>query len=259
MTGPGSSSGRAGYDPVARARETAAIVCRGEERKYYRFRPARFYGGIATADCVGCCLHCAFCWAWHIVDAPEKHGRFYSPRAVAERLTAIARRRGYSQVRISGNEPTICRPHLLGVLGAIPEDLLFILETNGILIGHDEGYARALAAFPNLYVRVSLKGTNEEEFSRLTGAIPEGFGLQLRAIEHLWRHGVEVQPAAMVSFSPPENVEALRRRLAAIAPTLASLEIEELILYGDVAERLKRFGLAYRSAYTPKGVPREQI
>jgi uncharacterized Fe-S cluster-containing radical SAM superfamily protein len=44
------------YDPVRKAQETAELVCGGDLRAFYRFRPARFYGGIATADCLGCCL-----------------------------------------------------------------------------------------------------------------------------------------------------------------------------------------------------------
>jgi len=248
------------YDPVMKAQETAAVVCRGEARKYHRFRAARFYGGIATADCIGCCLGCVFCWAWRQVAQPQSCGRFYEPAEVAQRLDAIARKKCFTQVRVSGNEPTICRSHLLKVIAAIPHDLTFILETNGILIGHDPGFAGDLAAFPNLYVRVSLKGTNEEEFSRLTGAVPEGFGLQLAALSHLWRARVPVRAAVMVSFSPEENVRVLRRRLVAIAPTLADeLEIEELVLYAGVAERLHHAGLAYRTAYTPRHIPPEQV
>ncbi len=246
------------FDPVAKAEESARIVCQGERRKYHRFRPARFYGGIATADCVGCCLGCAFCWSWHQVFHPQDYGRFYTPQEVADTLVRIARKHGFDQVRISGNEPTICRAHLLRVIAAIPSDLLFILETNGILIGHDASYAGELAAFPNLYVRVSLKGTNEAEFSRLTGATPDGFRLQLQAIDNLWRAGVQVQPAVMASFSPPENVAALRRRLASVAPPMAEIEIEELVLYGDVAERLRELGIEYRRAYAPQRVPPEQ-
>jgi uncharacterized Fe-S cluster-containing radical SAM superfamily protein len=247
------------YDPVRKAEQVAALVCRGTERKYHRFRAARFYGGIATADCVGCCLGCAFCWSWREVAHPEQYGRFYTPQEVAQRLIAIARRKGYRQVRISGNEPTICRAHLLEVIAAIPHDLTFILETNGILLGHDPAYARSLAAFPNLYVRVSLKGTNEQEFSRLTGALPEGFGLQLAALANLFQAGANVRAAVMVSFSPEAHVRALRERLAAIAAPLADIEIEELVLYGDVAERLRKAGISWRSAHTPQHVPPEQI
>jgi uncharacterized Fe-S cluster-containing radical SAM superfamily protein len=37
-------------------------VTRDYERKYYRFRVDRWYGGIVTVDCVGCGLFCKFCW-----------------------------------------------------------------------------------------------------------------------------------------------------------------------------------------------------
>lgn len=237
------------YDPVKRAEEMARIVCRGYLRKYYRFRPARFYGGIATADCVGCCLRCIFCWSWHEVVRPGACGRFFSPEAVAGKLINIARKKGFDQVRISGNEPTISREHLLNVIEGIPGNILFILETNGVLIGHDETYARDLARFKNLYVRVSFKGTTEEEFSALTGSKPEGFVLQLKALENLYRVGVEVRPAVMVSFSPADNIRAFKKRLAAIAPELEHIEIEELVLYRDIEKRLQKANMRYNTAY----------
>ncbi len=247
------------YDPVLKAEETAKIVCSGELRKYRRFRPARFYGGIATADCVGCNLRCRFCWSWRETVRPEESGEFLAPEAVAGRLVDIARGKGFRKVRVSGNEPTICREHLIEVLELIPEKFLFILETNGILIGHDEALAGKLARFPNLYVRVSLKGTTGDEFSLLTGASPEGFLLQLRAVENLHRAGVRVQPAVMVSFSSAENVKRLQRTLGAISQELAEIEAEELVLYSDVEERLRKAGIRFRTAYSPKEVPPEQV
>ena len=158
---------KAKYDPVTRAEEMAGLICKDDLRRYYRFRPARFYGGIATADCLGCCLQCKFCWSWREVVNPEHYGSFYSPRQVAANLTGIARKKRFRQLRISGNEPTIARDHLLEVLNLVPEDLLFILETNGIMIGHDRTYAEDLARHENMYVRVSFKGSNENEFSLL--------------------------------------------------------------------------------------------
>jgi uncharacterized Fe-S cluster-containing radical SAM superfamily protein len=157
-------------DPLKLARETAALVSRGDRRKYYRFRTARFYGGIATADCVGCNLRCVFCWAWEVTTRPAEVGEWLSARQVAERLVSMARRKGLKQLRLSGNEPTLAREHLLSLLRLLPEGLLFILETNGILIGADPSYAAELARTPNLYVRVSLKGATEADFGRLTGA-----------------------------------------------------------------------------------------
>ena len=227
-----------GFDPLEEANLAAQVVCRGDHRKYYRFRPAKFYGGIATADCLGCCLRCLFCWSWPKVISPGRFGKFYSPAQVAGKLTYIAMKKGFHQLRISGNEPTIARDHLIKVLELVPTYLLFILETNGILIGADESYARDLARFNNLYVRVSLKACNQKGFSALTGAIPEGFQLQLQALENLARFGVNVHPALMISFSSPEAVEAMKKRLGNIRRDLAEFEIEELVVYGDLEDRL---------------------
>ncbi len=247
------------FDPVEQAQLTRNIVCKNNKRKYYRFRSSRFYGGISTADCVGCCLRCVFCWSWKIVNKPQDCGRFYSPDEVSRKLIAIAKRKKLHLLRISGNEPTICREHLIRVLELIPEDYLFILETNGILIGSDRTYAEELSIFPNLHVRVSLKGTCGDEFSRLTGAMPHGFRLQLGALENHSRYRVNVRPACMVSFSPPENIIALRKRLKEINPAFRDFEIEELILYPPVEERLKKLKLGYLTAYRPEGIPAEQI
>jgi uncharacterized Fe-S cluster-containing radical SAM superfamily protein len=247
------------YDPLELARQTAKIVCRGTGRKYYRFRPARFYGGIATADCLGCNLRCVFCWAWDQLHQVQRLGEFYEPMEVAGRLGAIARKKGFSQVRLSGNEPTLGMPHLLEVLSHLPEGLAFILETNGIILGAERKWAQELAAFPQVFTRVSLKGCAPEEFSRLTGARSEGFTLQLKALEHLLAAGVDCHAAVMVSFSPVESQERLRQRLTAIHPALGDFEEEELILYPAVAARLAKRGLSYISGYLPGGLPAGQI
>lgn len=139
------------------------------------------------------------------------------------------------------------------------QENLFILETNGILIGSDITYAEELSRFSSLYVRVSLKGTNEEEFSRLTGAIPEGFQLQLKALENLNKYKVNAHPACMISFSPPENITALRKRLKAINPAFENFEAEELMLYPHVEERLKKLKVNYVTGYKPESIPAEQI
>jgi len=247
------------YDPLKLAELARDVVCKDHQRKYYRFRPARFYGGIATADCLGCCLRCVFCWSWDKIIKPEQYGEYYTPEEVARRLVSITKSKRYHQMRISGNEPTICREHLIKVLELIPKDYLFLLETNGILIGNDESYAEDLSRFPNLYVRVSLKGTCEEEFSRLTGAIPDRFQLQLKALEYLVKYRVKVNPACMISFSPPENIGALRKRLKAIKPSFEDFEVEELILYPSIVKRLKKMKVEYRTGYRPDRIPAEQI
>lgn len=235
------------YDPLALAQKLQEVVGSGEKRKYYRFRPAPYYGGIATADCVGCCLRCLFCWSWHIIVQPEKKGQFYSPEEVAQNLTSIARKKGFERVRISGNEPTLHRSHLLKVLELIPSELHFILETNGILIGHDSSYAQDLRRFNNLSVRVSLKGACPEDFTRLTGAKPESFDLQLKALENLVEAGVDCFPAVMANFSSLEGIKKLKEGLKEIRPDFADFEGEDLILYPFVEDNLRKAGVSSRA------------
>jgi uncharacterized Fe-S cluster-containing radical SAM superfamily protein len=86
-----------GFYPLEEATLAAQMVCRGDRRKYYRFRPAKFYGGIATADCLGCCLRCLFCWSWPKANSPGRYGRFYSPAQVADKLAHIALKKGFHQ------------------------------------------------------------------------------------------------------------------------------------------------------------------
>jgi uncharacterized Fe-S cluster-containing radical SAM superfamily protein len=248
------------YDPLELARKTEEVVVKGNLRKYYRTaRGGRWYGGIASADCCGCNLRCLFCWSGAPRDHPDAIGRFYSPEHIFRKLTACAGKFGYRQLRVSGNEPTIGREHLFKLLELVDQtSYRFILESNGTLI--DSEYAERLSEFKCLHVRISLKGTNREEFSMLTGAVPEAFDLQLRALKTLLDAGVPCHPAAMLSFSPEENLEELKSRLRRIDPGLAdNLEEEYIFLYPHVVDRLSRAGIRPRVAYSPNGVPKELV
>ena len=251
-----------GYDPVKLSEAVRKLVERGLERKYYRFRGGRWYGGIATADCVGCNLRCVFCWSGAPRDKPGEIGRFYPPSYVFSRLDRIASRRGYRLLRVSGNEPTIARRHLLKLLELVEEKgaYTFILETNGLLIGRDKSYARDLSKFSHVHVRVSLKGASAEEFARLTGARPEFFELQLRALENLLDAGVSCHPAVMLSFSSKKSIEDLISRLEEIDQVLVEeFEEEYVFLYPHVRERLRKAGITPRIAYHPDNIPEELI
>ncbi|MCX7995401.1 MAG: radical SAM protein [candidate division WOR-3 bacterium] len=247
-------------DPIAKAREMGNIVINGSTRKYYRLtRTGRWYGGIATADCCGCNLKCVFCWSNKPRDNPEKIGEFYSPECVAENLIKCAKENNYRYVRISGNEPTICKEHLTAVLKIINKTkLLFILETNGTLL--DDDFVKELSAFNNLHIRVSLKGTTPEEFSMLTGAKPETFDLILDNLHNLVKADLRFNLAVMLSFSPDKNIIMLKERLKKISQRISdNFEEEYVFLYPHVIERLKRSGIRPLVAYTPDGIPKELI
>ena len=254
------------YDPVQRHLAIEKLVVRegpeGQEKKYYRVRPAGWYGGIVTADCVGCGLLCKFCWVSDkVMNRPAEVGKFYTPDEIAYGLVTLAKKRGLRQLRVSGGEPTIGKSHLLQLLDRLErEGCRFILETNGILIAYGESYAEELSKYDFVHVRVSLKGCSEEEFAMLTGAKPDGFTLQLKALKSLMDAKVSCHPSVMASFSPAKNLQALTERLRQVDSGLAEeLEVEELILYPHVVRKVREHKLKYYKAYTPEGVPPEQV
>lgn len=227
----------------------------GDLKKYYRFRHDRWYGGIITADCVGCGLACKFCWVRReAILEGQRGGESLSPDRVAERILHLTKEKQIRQVRVSGGEPTIGREHLFRLLNSLQNKRLrFILETNGILIGEDETYAQELALYPFVHVRVSLKGCTEEEFGRLTGADPRGFQLQLAALKNLKKAGVSSHPAVMLSFSRKETTDRLYTTIWKIDPLMHSeVEREEVILYPHVVEKLRQEGLEYFSGHRPE-------
>jgi len=215
-------------NPVELTKIVETKVCRSSSRKYYRFRKTSFYGGCATADCLGCNLRCAYCWAQKKVWTPEKFGKFYTPREVSEKLIKM----NYALVRVSGGEPTICKKHLLEFISLFPENKLFILETNGILLNED--YIEELSNFKNIYVRVSLKGVDEKTFEQITGADGQFFKNQLNALELLKKYGIKYKAAILVDLFTENQIKNLG---------IPNLEYETLIKYPFVMKRLRKKGI----------------
>ncbi len=257
-----------GYDPVGRARVVYKSVARTrdgvEERLYYRFRKDRWYGGIVSADVIGCNLSCRFCWSWYFRENPRR-GRWLSPTVVGERLVSMATRYRVRLVRLTGAEPTIARRHLLSVVDYVTSHgYRFILETNGILIGYDKSYARELASYKRVVVRVSFKGVTPEEFHQLTGAKKDAWYLQLKALENLLDSGLEpgeeFYVAAMIGWSSDEDIKWFLEVLRSIHPALMDVDWEYVILYPHVVRLLKKTGLPPpKRAVSPSGVPKEMI
>ncbi len=226
------------YDVFEFSNKVKGKVCEGNKRKYYRFRYSKFYGGIATADCIGCNLFCFYCWSQNKIHN-YNIGRFYSPEEVANKLIEIAKRKNCKKLRISGGEPTICFNHLVEVLKKIPNNYLFILETNGILLSIEEN-VKQLKSFKNLHVRVSLKGPLSI-YEKVTLASKEAFYLQLKCIENLKKHKISHHVAIMVElYSKKELEEAIK-----MVKDVSSCYIEEelLIKYPFVYKKAKERGI----------------
>ena len=231
-----------GYDPILLTRTTEKVVIRGNERKYARFaRPLRFYGGTTSATEVGCNLRCKFCFSDKPVRRPQSTGRFYSPQEVFEALTRGAKKNGHRLISASASEGTLGKEHLFELLTLVDKsDFVFVLETNGITLGHDPNFAQELAHFKNLHVRVSIKGCTPREYNQLTGAASESYDLPYKALQYLMDAGVSCNVCLMISFSTSENIDKAETRLAEIRPgLLKSLEKEHITLFPKVAARLK--------------------
>ena len=227
------------YDPLELSKITEKLVTKELMKKYYRFRPAKFYGGISTADTVGCNLRCKFCWSGNSVWNAKNTGEFYSPEDVAETLLNIAEAKRYNQIRVSGGEPTIGKNHLINLLNCIHPDKIFILETNGILLGTDKRYIDDLSKFNTLHIRVCIKGIDPEEFSLLTGA-EKGHEHQMKSLEYLRDSNISYNVALVTTKS---NIEVFRDRLTDMGLGKVMLELEDIKLYPQVKNRLEKEGL----------------
>ena len=236
------------YDPIKLSSSIERVVVDRNRRKYaHPGRNLRFYGGVTSAVEVGCNLiGCKFCFSDKPVRKPGQTGKFYTPQEIFDALTAAARRHGNTLISASASEGTLGRQHLLQLLALVDKSpFTYILESNGMLLGHDPGYARELATFrDSLHCRISIKGCNENEYTRITGATPESYALPFRALENLIDAEVSVNACLMVSFSTDESIRQARARLASIRPgLLKSLEEEVISLFPKVAARLKKTGL----------------
>ena len=235
-----------GYDPILLAEKEEKIVIRGNKRKYARLaRPLRFYGGTISATEVGCNLRCKFCFSDKPVRRPHSTGRFYTPQQVFNALKKKADQYGSKLISASASEGTIGKQHLFEMLEMVDKtDLVYILETNGMTLGHDPDFAKQLSRFRNLHVRVSIKGTTKDEYLMLTGARSESYDLPYKALEHLMNAGVSCNVCLMVSFSSKENIKKAEQRLKEIRPgLLKSLEKEHITLFPKVLKRLKKYDM----------------
>jgi uncharacterized Fe-S cluster-containing radical SAM superfamily protein len=253
------------FNPLELVKETEKIVTKqgneGLERKYTDFYSVPVYRGIATGYAAGCCLRCIYCWSNWSRDFPEKFGKFYSPNQVAQNLFKAAEEGivysdywrklipKVNKLRLSGCEPTIGKEHLLAVLKFVKESKypLFILETNGIILGNDRDYVKRLAEFKDkLYVRVSFKAATPEGFTQRTGAIGEFYQLPFKALKYLLDEGIYARAAAMTDsrIMPAEERKLLIQMLDEIDPKAnyaKSLEEEVIDAYDTTIKRLKAF------------------
>lgn len=233
------------FDPLKRSEEVEDQVSMDNKRLYYRFRAAPYYGGIATADAVGCSFLCAYCWNYNRNLHPERFHEFYSPPQVADRLLHIAKKKSYRLFRISGAEPVLGERtfyHLIEVLKHINQkkpESMFILETNGFFLGCRTDLLEKLQEFSNLGVRICLKGIDEESFAQITGAKKNFYRFPLIAMRELEGLGIRAWPALMGDLFSREEIGKFESFLRENG-IRSKLEIEFLETYPFVLKNMKK-------------------
>jgi uncharacterized Fe-S cluster-containing radical SAM superfamily protein len=235
-----------GYNPLTLAAATEQVVVDGARRKYVQLgRPLRFYGGTTSATEVGCNLRCKFCFSDKPVWKPKQTGRFYTAQQVFDGLAASARKHGHTIISASASEGTIGREHLIELLDLVERsEFIYVLETNGMILGNDAEYVQALSKYTRLHVRVSIKGDSPEQYHELTGALPESYELPYHALGHLIAAKVSCNACLMASFSDETGIRRVQKKLLDIHPgILKSLEIEQITMFPKVAQRLADKGL----------------
>jgi len=101
-----------------------------------------------------------------------------------------------------------------------------------------------LTPYKNLHVRVSIKGTSQEEYHELTDAIPESYELPFKGLKYLIDAGVSCNACVMVSFSDANGIKRVEEKLYGVHPgLLKSLEKEHITPFPKVAQRLAKNGL----------------
>ena len=232
------------FDPLERAVQTEQMVMQGEKRIYSRFRASRYYGGIATADAVGCSFLCAYCWSYDRNLKPEPEDKWQTPQSVAVKLFNVARSCAYNMYRLSGSEPLLGESsfnHVLQVVKTLVRyrpNAIFILETNGLFLGDKPDFVQRLK-IPNLRVRVGLKGIDEKSFETISGANREYYSYPLVALQELEKAGITAWPALMGDFFRESEIMEFQLKLKTDHIT-AELELENLEAYPPVVENLKK-------------------
>jgi len=222
------------FDPFLRSQDVECSVMQGNKRCYYRFRFAKFYDGIVTADTIGCNLLCAYCWNYDRNLNP-KCNQFYSSQEVAERLLRIAEQYQCERVRISGAEPFLGKTstqHLIEVIQEMPTKK-FIIETNGIILGIMPELIEGLKGL-KIHVRLTLKGDD----IRVTGIVG-CLDYQFKAIKALLQSNIKMNVAIMPQMVDRTLIEP---QLISLGYTKA-IEEEDLNIYAKTERLLKMRGL----------------
>lgn len=199
---------------------------------YLGFRKTpQFYkswGGATMCDMAGQCnFSCSFCWAQ---GKHERPGMEKSPQEVWD----IVKLHGMGVACLTCTEPLLHAEHVIEVAQIFAQhekeesSSQLIIETNGSLLTKE--IAQRIGIHENVYVRVSVKGTDATEFASITGMPPDLY-------EKVWQNirGALLYVNMWVAcISPKRNFSVPKRICKELDPGLANLfEVEKIIDYSN--------------------------
>jgi len=120
-------------------------------------------------------------------------------------------------------------------------DSTFILETNGFFLGCRTELIEKIN-FRNLWIRISLKGVDEESFETIAGVSREFFKYPLIALKEMEDQGLKAWPAVMRDLFAEAELARLSKQLAEME-IKARLEEEVLEAYPFVLENMEKRGI----------------
>lgn len=230
------------FDMLEKAKETEGIVCSDNQRKYFRFRYQSQWWSPCVADASGCCLSCAYCW--NVNRNKTLPGTFRSPEYVAKKLNSMPdkHREDWNRryMRTGGCEPVLGEKslsHLIEVLKLL-ECEKFLLETNGMMLGHDLSFFDRLEPFKDiLLVRITAKAHNPERFEKITGVYQKYFWNPIKAIHEAGARGFDCELAYMPDFCDGAELRKISKwrgeydteRLSLYPPTVRSLKERDVM------------------------------
>lgn len=183
------------------------------------------------------------------------------------------------RARVSGAEPTLCPEHICGILERVHQDAeafdLFVIETNGVVIGTEDDLASRLAQYASRegdtvgHVRLSIRGGLPDPFMDKTGCSTEFLDLPFIAAQRLWDAGASFHVAVVVDlrFTSEDEKTIIYDRLNDIHPTVRrGVEEEFLDPYPHALVRLRAVGredvtgreMNDKEAYARKRMPRNE-
>ncbi len=208
----------------------------------------------------GCILRCPTCQNWQTTF--RSRGEAMNPETAAAWLTLARQRYGVNRLAISGGEPTLNRPWLLGFFHGLRElnpdpSARLHLDTNSVYLTPE--YLEELVAAGLTDIGADLKALELSTFQSLTGTGDAALAARLlgRAWETVRGLLTDLYPRLFVGLGLPYNAALISpEELAAMGERLAAWRPEVQVTVLDYRPEFRRLDLTHPGLAEMMGIKR---